>query len=144
MFLCRVSVTQYFFLVGIQYTSTTFACAFVNMVPVVTFMMALPFGLESVTIKSNSGRAKILGSLVCIGGALLLTLYKGKPLFNFSHYESAAPVAKSYAVKLASTRTTERWSIGVIALVLGTLLWSSCYERRLRFGLWFGKGVAIS
>ncbi|RDX69213.1 WAT1-related protein [Mucuna pruriens] len=115
------SVTQYFFLLGIQYTSATFACAFVNMVPVVTFMMALPFGLETVKIKCNSGRAKILGSLVCIGGALMLTLYKGKPLFHFSHYESAAPVAK------ASTRTTERWTIGVIALVLGTIFWSSWF-----------------
>ncbi|KAL2340995.1 hypothetical protein Fmac_008935 [Flemingia macrophylla] len=117
------SVTQYFFLLGIQYTSATFACAFINMVPVLTFVMALPFGLENVKIKCNSGRAKILGSLVCIGGALMLTLYKGKPLFNFSHYESAAPLAKS-AVKLDSARTTERWTMGVIALVLGTVFWS--------------------
>ncbi|XP_027339333.1 WAT1-related protein At3g30340-like [Abrus precatorius] len=113
------SVTQYFFLLGIQYTSATFACAFINMVPVVTFMIALPFGLESVNIKCNSGRAKILGSLVCIGGALLLTLYKGTPLFNFSQHESA--------VKLASTGTKERWTTGVIALVLGTLFWSSWF-----------------
>ncbi|KAK7302974.1 hypothetical protein RJT34_13872 [Clitoria ternatea] len=121
------SITQYFFLLGIQYTSATFSCAFVNMVPVITFMMALPFGIETVNIKCNSGKAKILGALVCIGGALLLTLYKGEPLFNFSHYESAAPVAKSSAVKLSSARTAERWTIGVIALILGTMLWSSWF-----------------
>ncbi|KAG4956038.1 hypothetical protein JHK85_042418 [Glycine max] len=121
------SVTQYFFLLGIQYTSATFSCAFINMVPVVTFMMALPFGLETVKIKSKSGRAKILGSLVCIGGALMLTLYKGKPLFNFSHYESVSPVAKSSEVNLASTRTTGKWTIGVIALALGTIFWSSWF-----------------
>ncbi|XP_061342761.1 WAT1-related protein At3g30340-like [Gastrolobium bilobum] len=113
------SVTQYFFLLGIQYTSATFACAFVNIVPVFTFIMALPFGLETVNIKCKSGRAKILGTLVCIGGALMLTLYKGKPLFNFSHYQSE--------VKLASIRTTKRWTIGVIALILGTLFWSSWF-----------------
>ncbi|KAG4381160.1 hypothetical protein GLYMA_15G085300v4 [Glycine max] len=123
----RASVTQYFFLLGIQYTSATFSCAFINMVPVVTFMMALPFGLETVKIKSKSGRAKILGSLVCIGGALMLTLYKGKPLFNFSHYESVSPVAKSSEVNLASTRTTGKWTIGVIALALGTIFWSSWF-----------------
>ncbi|KAG4977755.1 hypothetical protein JHK86_037229 [Glycine max] len=121
------SVTQYFFLMGIQYTSATFSCAFINMVPVVTFMMALPFGLETVKIKCKSGRAKILGSLVCIGGALMLTLYKGKPLFNFSHYESVSPVANSSAVNLASTRTKGKWTIGVIALVLGTIFWSSWF-----------------
>ncbi|KAG2395945.1 WAT1-related protein [Vigna angularis] len=121
------SVTQYFVLVGIQYTSATFACAFINMVPVVTFMMALPFGLETVKIKCNSGRAKILGSLVCIGGALMLTLYKGKPLVTFSHNESAASMVKSSAVNIYSTKTTEKWTIGVIAMVIGTIFWSSWY-----------------
>ncbi|XP_027931534.1 WAT1-related protein At3g30340-like [Vigna unguiculata] len=121
------SVTQYFVLLGIQYTSATFSCAFINMVPVLTFMMALPFGLETVKIKCNSGRAKILGSLVCIGGVLILTLYKGKPLFNFSHYESAASMVKSSAANAYSTKTTERWTIGVIAMVIGTMFWSSWY-----------------
>ncbi|XP_057433499.1 WAT1-related protein At3g30340-like [Lotus japonicus] len=113
------SVTQYFFLLGIQYTSATFSCAFINIVPAVTFIMALPFGLETVNIKCNSGRAKIVGTLVCIGGTLLLTLYRGKALFNFSHYQSA--------VKLAPTRTARGWTIGVIALILGTLFWSSWF-----------------
>lgn len=85
------------------------------------------YRLETVKIKSKSGRAKILGSLVCIGGALMLTLYKGKPLFNFSHYESVSPVANSSAVNLASTRTKGKWTIGVIALVLGTIFWSSWF-----------------
>ncbi|XP_020232313.1 WAT1-related protein At3g30340 [Cajanus cajan] len=120
------SVTQYFFLLGIQYTSATFAGAFINIVPVLTFIMALPFGIETVKIRRNSGIAKILGSLVCIGGALMLTLYKGKPLFNFSHNEPAAPVAKS-AVKLDFARTIPGWTIGVIALVLGTIFWSSWF-----------------
>lgn len=70
-------------------------------------------------IKCNSGRAKIVGTLVCIGGTLLLTLYRGKALFNFSHYQSA--------VKLAPTRTAKGWTIGVIALILGTLFWSSWF-----------------
>ncbi|XP_057736817.1 WAT1-related protein At3g30340-like [Arachis stenosperma] len=115
------SVTQYFFLLGIQYTSATFACAFINMVPVITFIMALPFGLESVNIKCKSGRAKILGTLVCIGGALLLTLYKGKPLFNYS---SATSIAKTGT---SSSSSSGRWTIGVVALILGTLFWSSWY-----------------
>ncbi|XLR04764.1 hypothetical protein HN51_059639 [Arachis hypogaea] len=107
------SVTQYFFLLGIQYTSATFACAFINMVPVITFIMVLPFRLESVNIKCKSGRAKILGTLVCIGGALLLTLYKGKPLFN---YASATSIEKT-----GTSSSSGRWTIGVVALILGTL-----------------------
>lgn len=75
-------------------------------------------------IKCNSGKAKILGTLVCVGGALLLTLYKGKALFHFSHHQSTASVAVHSGVKLASKGTAERWTIGVIALILGTLFWS--------------------
>ncbi|XP_027348616.1 WAT1-related protein At3g30340-like [Abrus precatorius] len=123
------SVTQYFFLLGIQYTSATFACAFVNMVPVITFIMALPFGLETVNIKCSSGKAKIIGTFVCIGGALLLTLYKGKPLFDNSHHQSAVPplAMRSEMDQASSTRITEKWTIGVIALIMGTLFWSSWF-----------------
>ncbi|KAK8658319.1 hypothetical protein V6N13_036527 [Hibiscus sabdariffa] len=118
------SLTQYFFLLGIQYTSATFACAFVNMVPVITFIMALPFRIETVNLKSKSGRAKILGSVICVGGALLLTLYKGRPLFEHSH--TMAPTI-AHAVKLSSSRRAERWTIGCLALIVGTLLWSSWF-----------------
>ncbi|KAK9274604.1 hypothetical protein L1049_021853 [Liquidambar formosana] len=86
------SLTQYFFLVGIKYTSATYSCAFINMVPVITFMMALPFGLETLNLKSNSGRAKMLGTVVCIGGAFLLILYKGTPLINYSHSQAATGI----------------------------------------------------
>ncbi|KAK7400172.1 hypothetical protein VNO78_11372 [Psophocarpus tetragonolobus] len=130
------SVTQYFFLLGIQYTSATFACAFVNMVPAITFIMALPFGLETVNIKCKSGTAKIVGTLVCVGGALLLTLYKGKPLFDVSHYQSAvSAVATRSAMDQASTaRTTQKWTIGVIALIMGTLFWSFWFILQSKIG----------
>ncbi|KAE8661995.1 dolichol-phosphate mannosyltransferase-like [Hibiscus syriacus] len=123
---CRASLTQYFFLLGIQYTSATFACAFINMVPVTTFIMALPFRIETVNLKSNSGRAKILGSVICVGGALLLTLYKGRPLFKHPHSHAMAPTV-SNAIKLRSSRRAERWTIGCLALIVGTLLWSSWF-----------------
>ncbi|XP_028764733.1 WAT1-related protein At3g30340-like [Neltuma alba] len=129
------SLTQYFYLLGIQDTSATFACAFINMVPVVTFIMALPFGLETVNIKCNRGRAKILGTVVCIGGALLLTLYKGKPLFNYSQSEAAAASHMVSAVKQNSApRNTERWTTGVIALIVGTLFWSSWFLLQSKIG----------
>ncbi|KAK7247187.1 hypothetical protein RIF29_42064 [Crotalaria pallida] len=123
------SITQFFFLLGIQYTSATYACAFVNMVPVITFIMALPFRLETMNIKLRSGKAKIVGIFVCIGGALLLTLYKGKPLFNFSNsqYEFSAPAS-------SSAMSIEKWTFGVIALIVGTLFMSSWYILQSHIG----------
>ncbi|MED6160307.1 hypothetical protein PIB30_050271 [Stylosanthes scabra] len=97
--------------------------------------MALPFGLETLNIKCKSGKAKILGTIVCVGGALLLTLYKGKPLFDVSHYESSATMRS--AMKQRSyppTRTIEKWSLGVIALILGTLFWSSWFILQSNIG----------
>ncbi|XP_022737307.1 WAT1-related protein At3g30340-like [Durio zibethinus] len=123
---CRTSLTQYFFLLGIQYTSATFSCAFVNMVPVLTFIMALPFRIETVNLKSHSGRAKILGSVICVGGALLLTLYKGIPLFKHPLSQAMAPTMAN-AIKLSSSRRAERWTIGCLALIVGTVLWSSWF-----------------
>lgn len=118
------SLTQYLFLLGIQYTSATFACAFVNMVPVLTFLMALPFGFEAVNLKCSSGRAKVIGTLVCIGGGALLTLYKGPSLFDHSHITNQT---METTISLSSAKKAERWTVGTIALVIGTLSWSSWF-----------------
>ncbi|KAE9451922.1 hypothetical protein C3L33_16166, partial [Rhododendron williamsianum] len=121
------SLTQVFFLLGIQYTSATFSCAFINMVPVITFLMALPFRLENVNIKgSTGGRAKVVGALVCLGGAMILTLYKGSPLFNYSRSGAATHIVDQ-ALKLSSGKRKERWTLGSMALISGTLLWSSWF-----------------
>ncbi|XVF12813.1 hypothetical protein REPUB_Repub08aG0152400 [Reevesia pubescens] len=122
------SLTQYFFLLGIQYTSAAYACAFINMVPVITCIMALPFRIETMNLKSNSGKAKILGSVICVGGGLLLTLYKGMPLFKHPHPHSQAMVpTMANAIKLSSSTRAERWTTGCLALIVGTVLWSSWF-----------------
>eukprot|EP00257_Ricinus_communis_P025652 XP_025013066.1 WAT1-related protein At3g30340 isoform X2 [Ricinus communis] len=120
------SLTQFVFLLGIQYTSATFACAFINIVPVVTFIVALPFGMENVNIKSNSGRAKVVGTLVCVGGAMLLTLYRGMPLFSHPQSRSIHQ-AIQHGINPNYTKRAERWTIGCVALIVGVLLWSSWF-----------------
>ncbi|KAH8518171.1 hypothetical protein H0E87_000123 [Populus deltoides] len=127
------SLTQYFFLIGIQYTSATFSCAFINMVPVVTFIMALPFKMETVHIKSNSGKAKVLGTLVCVAGAMLLTLIRGAPLFNNSPGQ-AVTRAMDHSLKLSQTKRAGRWTFGCIALLVGTLLWSGWFVLQSHIG----------
>ncbi|XP_057976111.1 WAT1-related protein At3g30340-like [Malania oleifera] len=119
------SLTQYFFLIGIQYTSATFSCAFINMVPVFTFLMALPFRLERVDMRGKSGRAKVVGTVVCVGGAMLLTLYKGMPLVKGNSTNSAILHHEKQSLK--NNNKSERWMIGTVALIAGTLLWSSWF-----------------
>ncbi|KAL4570571.1 hypothetical protein LXL04_026227 [Taraxacum kok-saghyz] len=129
------SLTQYLFLLGLQYTSATFTCAFLNMVPVITFFISLPFGLESVKIKSNAGKAKVIGTIVCLGGGMLLTLYKGMPLFNHhSHLQletttATASIHTQSITRLSSLLATRkaRWASGSLSLIAGTVLWSSWF-----------------
>ncbi|KAF7040205.1 hypothetical protein CFC21_050121 [Triticum aestivum] len=41
-------------------------------------------GMEKLRVKSKDGSAKVIGALVCFGGALLISLYKGKELHLWS------------------------------------------------------------
>ncbi|KAF9600878.1 hypothetical protein IFM89_013785 [Coptis chinensis] len=124
--LVGATLTQYFFFLGIEYTSASLSCAFMNIIPVLTFVMALPFRLETLDIKSNTGRAKMLGAMLCVGGALLLTFYKGIPLTHLSH-SRAASNSKFHVNVSDSHEKTHRWIIGSIALFAGSAFWSSWY-----------------
>ncbi|KAD4179377.1 hypothetical protein E3N88_27968 [Mikania micrantha] len=67
---------------SINLTSTTFVAAFANLIPPFTFIIATMFRLEKVEISKISGKAKVIGLLVGVGGAMLLTFYKGHQLIN--------------------------------------------------------------
>ncbi|KAL5863205.1 hypothetical protein ACOSQ3_000719 [Xanthoceras sorbifolium] len=125
--LIGVTLSQYTFLIGLEYTSAIFACAFTNLVPVYTFLLALPFGLEKVNIKSFTGRTKVLGTLICIGGSILLTLYKGNPL-------TKPHVASTDQIMTIPTKKPEKWAIGSIVLILGTTLWSLWFLMQASIG----------
>ncbi|CAN1855486.1 WAT1-related protein At3g30340 [Linum perenne] len=117
--LTGLTLCQYFFLLGLKYTSVGFSCAFLNIVPVNTFLLAIPFGLEKVSLGSKSGRAKVLGAVICISGAILLTVYKGPPLTKSDN--TFAPNSP------ASEEKTRKWVLGSILLIAGTLSWSSWF-----------------
>ncbi|KAI3891822.1 hypothetical protein MKX03_008450 [Papaver bracteatum] len=129
------TVTQYGFLLGLQNTSATFTCAFINMVPVLTFLMALPFGLEVVDIRSMSGSAKVLGTVVSVGGAMVLTLYKGMPITNISDSRETTSIHTTNHLNWLNPKNkTELWTIGTIALIVGSVFWSSWFLIQAKIG----------
>ncbi|KAG9138723.1 hypothetical protein Leryth_021027 [Lithospermum erythrorhizon] len=80
IFLCSifgVSVTQITYFVGLKNSTPTIACALSNITPAVTFIFAVPFGLEKLGFKTKAGQAKLWGTTFCVGGALLLSVYHG-------------------------------------------------------------------
>nr|POE83619.1 wat1-related protein [Quercus suber] len=60
--------------------SPTLASAISNLVPAFTFILAIIFRMEKVALRSTSSQAKILGTIISISGAFVVTLYKGPPI----------------------------------------------------------------
>ncbi|KAL5793134.1 hypothetical protein ACOSP7_001728 [Xanthoceras sorbifolium] len=82
--LIGICFVQLFAFTGIKYSSPTLASTMGNLIPGITFLLAVIFGMEKVALKSRSSQAKILGTFVSISGAFIVTLYKGPPLMRFS------------------------------------------------------------
>ncbi|XVF80352.1 hypothetical protein PTKIN_Ptkin15bG0062900 [Pterospermum kingtungense] len=106
------------------------AISAVSLAPIAFFRESL----EKVNIKNNAGRAKVLGTLVCIGGGMVLTLYKGEKLVR-SNSRAATTHITNYANTMASTKKKEiRWAIGSILLAAGCIFWSSWFLLQARIG----------
>ncbi|KAG9140707.1 hypothetical protein Leryth_006889 [Lithospermum erythrorhizon] len=67
---------------GISFSSPILASAMSNLVPAFTFILALFFRMEKLQMKRISSRAKVLGTIVSIGGASVVTFYKGPRIIS--------------------------------------------------------------
>ncbi|WVZ78280.1 hypothetical protein U9M48_026021 [Paspalum notatum var. saurae] len=121
------SLTQWLFFVGLRYTTATFACAFVNMTPMFTFLVALPFGMEKLELKTGAGIAKVIGTTVGFTGAVILALYQGPSLTRPSSSSSPASGANIGAHRRS-------WVIGSVALLAGSACWSFWFILQSRLG----------
>ncbi|XP_026658052.1 WAT1-related protein At1g68170-like [Phoenix dactylifera] len=86
-FLCGLfggTLAQNLYVASLKLTSATFANALSNLMPASTFILAVSFRLEILRIRQASGQAKVLGTLVGLGGATLLTFYKGPEINPWS------------------------------------------------------------
>ncbi|CAI0551871.1 unnamed protein product [Linum tenue] len=75
--LTGVTGNQVLYFVGLQLSTPTIGCALSNILPALTFILAVLFRQEKVGIKRISGQAKVLGTVACVGGAMLLSFYHG-------------------------------------------------------------------
>ncbi|KAI3967631.1 hypothetical protein MKW92_040364 [Papaver armeniacum] len=78
--LCSVigtTLSPCLYYLGLKYSTPTIASALDNLKPAITFLMAIPFKMEKVGIKSLRGQAKVMGTVICVGGAMIMSFYKG-------------------------------------------------------------------
>ncbi|KAK3419885.1 hypothetical protein EUGRSUZ_G00636 [Eucalyptus grandis] len=118
LFLERGSMGQNLYLASLSMTSATYASAMANLVPAVTFVLAVFLGLEKVRVRTVAGKAKAAGTLMGIGGAMLLTFYKGAEVNLWSTHVNL----------LRHVAATQRGQEGSSDLLLGSLLAvASCF-----------------
>lgn len=81
-------------------------------------------------MKTRAGIAKLLGTIICLIGATLLTFYKGVALTNASH---KSLVSKQQGIHNAGYSKKE-WMIGSMAYLAGCLTWSSWFLLQSKVG----------
>lgn len=104
---------------GIYYSSPTLFTALSNLLPAFIFILATIFRLEKLDIRLRSSQSKVLGTIVSIAGAIIVTLYKGHPLIN-THLHSS-----SHQLPLLSPKSN--WFIGGALVTAYCLLISIWY-----------------
>ncbi|WOL18054.1 WAT1-related protein [Canna indica] len=129
-------IDQNFYYIGLKLTSPTFSCAMSNMLPAMTFVMAVLCRMEKVDLRKMIYQAKVVGTLVTVTGAMLMTLYKGPVLEMVWNKHS-----HSHSSAVAAEPTSKEWFLGSIFLMLATLAWASAvtlkqYSAQLSLTTW--------
>ncbi|CAI9761197.1 unnamed protein product [Fraxinus pennsylvanica] len=117
-------IDQNFYYAGLKFTSPTFSCAMSNMLPAMTFVMAVLCRMEKVDIKKVRCQAKVVGTVVTVAGAMLMTLYKGE-IINMVWSKYIHPKKSNVPDTIGAT--DEDWLKGSILLIIATLAWASFF-----------------
>ncbi|KAK2663812.1 hypothetical protein Ddye_002386 [Dipteronia dyeriana] len=118
--LVGITVMQNCVFTGVNYSSPTLGSAMANLVPAFTFLLAVIFRMEKLDLRSLRSQIKVIGTLVSILGALIVTLYKGPPIGGAA--EPVQPILQPPSSSLTNFLvTTNNWVIGGILFVTAGL-----------------------
>ncbi|KAL2343733.1 hypothetical protein Fmac_005018 [Flemingia macrophylla] len=104
--LCGGSLFINLYLEALALTSASFMAAMINLNPAITFILAISFGFEKLNLKDAEGRAKVIGTIIGISGAMVMTFFKGveiniwtskKNLMHIPHQNQNGHVASHHA-----------------------------------------------
>ncbi|WVZ99046.1 hypothetical protein U9M48_044401 [Paspalum notatum var. saurae] len=124
-------IDQNFYYAGLKYTGPTFACAMSNILPAMTFVLAVIFRMEKLHMKKLRCQAKVAGTVVTVAGAMLMTLYKG-PLMQLAWTRHASGAvhgggAEAPAAAAAADIGGREWFLGSVFVIIATLAWASLF-----------------
>ncbi|KAH7679465.1 WAT1-related protein [Dioscorea alata] len=118
---------QNFFYMGNKATSANYAAALYNVLPAMTFIIAVILRMEKININSKHSQAKIIGTLVTVLGALVMILYKGNiidfPWTRGQHGHNTTTTSDGRAI----TQNSSHWLAGTFMLLWSCLCWSGFF-----------------
>ncbi|XP_017646878.1 WAT1-related protein At1g43650-like [Gossypium arboreum] len=122
--LTGITMAMGLFYYGLRDTTATYSTNFLNIIPIVTFVFSIFLRMEKLGLGSKAGKIKTVGAIICVGGALTTSLYKGKAFYlthdHHPHYHSPA-VAATMAV------SSPHWTRGTFMLVGSCLCYATWY-----------------
>lgn len=89
--------------------------------------------MEYLNLKTKPGIAKTLGTLLCLIGVIVLTLYKGVALNSDASPRSTAPEPQQSSPD-ATDYTSRKWLMGSVALLAGSFCWSAWFPLQSKVG----------
>ncbi|EEF28037.1 Auxin-induced protein 5NG4, putative [Ricinus communis] len=120
--LCGLTVSLNLYYIAINSTTATFAAATTNIIPAITFLMAVLLRMETISIKHVHGIAKVLGSVIGVSGALVFAFVKGPPL-KFLRWYQTNP---DHHIQESVTKgcCSKEWIKGSLLMISANILWS--------------------
>ncbi|KAF2307336.1 hypothetical protein GH714_026430 [Hevea brasiliensis] len=124
IFICSltgVTGNQVFYFIGLENSTPTIGCALTNILPAVTFILAVVLRQESVGLKKISGQAKLLGTIICVGGAMLLSFYHGA-IINVGE----SSIHWKYADEMGSSNSASKsnFILGPLLIMFSSVCWA--------------------
>ncbi|XP_030535636.1 WAT1-related protein At4g30420-like [Rhodamnia argentea] len=113
--LIGVAINQNIYYEGMYLASSSIASATNNVIPATTFLLASALGMEKVNGRSLRSVAKILGTAVCVGGAIVMALLRGPKLLNAEFH------LRSRSIFAAEG---DSWLLGCVFLLGSACCWS--------------------
>ncbi|XP_028757545.1 WAT1-related protein At4g08290 [Neltuma alba] len=117
---------QCFTLLGMKLTSASFVVALMNTVPSITFVLAIIFRMERMKMKEIRCQAKVIGTVVTLGGALIMALYKG-PLVDVVRGSSSSGAAGHPNNANDDPAGGSHWLLGSCVILLACIAFSGFY-----------------
>ncbi|KAJ7979547.1 WAT1-related protein [Quillaja saponaria] len=112
--LIGITANQNTYFEGLYLSSSTMASAITNLTPAMTFLIATIVGLEKIDLRSLRSIAKMLGTLLCVGGAITMALLKGQKLLH----------AEFLSFKHLFVMVGDSWQLGCLLLFASSFCWA--------------------